>query len=66
MSSTLPCPTCGMPIAVADDARPASFPFCSKRCRLRDLGAWADGRHVIPGEDLAALAEREEWNADRP
>jgi len=55
-----------MPIAVAAEARPASFPFCSKRCRLRDLGAWADGRHVIPGEDLAALAEREEWNADRP
>ena len=25
-------------------------PFCSDRCRLIDLGAWAEGRHHIPGD----------------
>lgn len=25
-------------------------PFCSDRCRLIDLGAWADERHRIAGE----------------
>jgi endogenous inhibitor of DNA gyrase (YacG/DUF329 family) len=26
-------------------------PFCSKRCKLLDLGAWAAEEHGIPGED---------------
>jgi uncharacterized protein len=25
-------------------------PFCSERCKLLDLGAWADESHRIPGE----------------
>ncbi|EPC03482.1 hypothetical protein L861_18255 [Litchfieldella anticariensis FP35 = DSM 16096] len=25
-------------------------PFCSKRCKLLDLGAWADESHRIAGE----------------
>jgi len=25
-------------------------PFCSERCRLLDLGRWADERYRIPGE----------------
>jgi endogenous inhibitor of DNA gyrase (YacG/DUF329 family) len=48
----LTCPSCRRPVAVQADARPVSFPFCSDRCRMIDLGAWADGRHVIPGRDL--------------
>jgi endogenous inhibitor of DNA gyrase (YacG/DUF329 family) len=24
-------------------------PFCSDRCRLIDLGAWASDRYVVPG-----------------
>ena len=27
-------------------------PFCSERCKLLDLGAWADERHTIPGDSL--------------
>jgi hypothetical protein len=37
------------------DERPASFPFCSPRCRQRDLGAWIDGRYVVPGRELEDL-----------
>ena len=25
-------------------------PFCSERCKLIDLGAWADGSYNIPGD----------------
>ncbi|MBI5101217.1 MAG: DNA gyrase inhibitor YacG [Nitrospirae bacterium] len=25
-------------------------PFCSGRCRLRDLGAWASGQYRVAGE----------------
>ena len=34
-------------IAALDDL--PSFPFCSERCRLIDLGRWVDGRYAIPG-----------------
>lgn len=26
-------------------------PFCSERCKLIDLGDWADGNHSIPAEE---------------
>jgi uncharacterized protein len=29
-----------------------SRPFCSKRCRLADLGAWAAERYRVAGEPL--------------
>lgn len=46
--TTVKCPTCGkkVPWSEASSWRP----FCSERCRLIDLGAWADGSHAIPGE----------------
>ncbi len=44
----LPCPTCRKPAkwVAANPYRP----FCSKRCRLIDFGAWAGEEHKIPGE----------------
>lgn len=51
MLATIACPCCGRPVPAADDA-PASFPFCSARCRTVDLGRWLDGSHVIAGEPL--------------
>jgi endogenous inhibitor of DNA gyrase (YacG/DUF329 family) len=27
-------------------------PFCSDRCRVLDLAAWAEGRYRIPGEPV--------------
>jgi endogenous inhibitor of DNA gyrase (YacG/DUF329 family) len=27
-------------------------PFCSERCKLIDLGAWADGSYAIPVEPV--------------
>lgn len=46
----VPCPTCARE-TLADDSvpLPAAFPFCSARCRLLDLGKWADGQYRIAG-----------------
>jgi endogenous inhibitor of DNA gyrase (YacG/DUF329 family) len=33
-----------------DRTDPAARPFCSERCKLIDLGAWASGRYAVPGE----------------
>lgn len=41
------CPTCKKAIA-AD--QPEFRPFCSKRCKLIDLGKWLDGSYAVPGE----------------
>jgi len=51
------CPTCTsrFEIAAIDDL--PSFPFCSERCRLIDLGRWIDGKHVIPGASAPSGSE---------
>lgn len=32
-------------------------PFCSERCRLIDLGAWADGTYSVPTDEPADSEE---------
>ena len=34
-----------------------SFPFCSDRCRLIDLGRWAAARYAIPEGPASELPE---------
>lgn len=41
------CPTCGTTVEWSATQSPYR-PFCSARCRLIDLGAWADESHRIP------------------
>ena len=38
------CPICRKP---TDSTRDPDFPFCSPRCRLLDLGNWADERYRV-------------------
>lgn len=40
------CPRCGTAVEWTPAAR--WRPFCSERCRLIDLGAWASGSYRIP------------------
>jgi endogenous inhibitor of DNA gyrase (YacG/DUF329 family) len=47
------CPTCSKPFEVRSLDDLPSFPFCSERCRLIDLGRWIDGTNAIPGEPAA-------------
>ena len=51
---TVACPACGAPAVFAASNR--WRPFCSERCRLTDLGAWASESYRIaakPAEDEA-------------
>ena len=43
------CPQCGASV-VWDPANPYR-PFCSERCKLIDLGAWATESYRIPVEE---------------
>ena len=43
------CPACGKATLFAP-ANPWR-PFCSERCRLSDLGAWASEKYRIPEKD---------------
>lgn len=47
---TVECPTCGAPVEWKSDNK--YRPFCSDRCKLIDLGAWAAEEHTIPGDTL--------------
>lgn len=44
------CPTCQKPVVWGPQS--SARPFCSERCRLIDLGAWAADEHVIPGNPV--------------
>jgi len=40
------CPHCGQPVEWTNAAK--WRPFCSERCYLIDLGAWANEQYTIP------------------
>lgn len=50
MPTTVKCPTCSAP-AEWSPKNPYR-PFCSRRCKLIDLGEWLDEEHRIPGQPL--------------
>lgn len=45
-NTTHACRTCGKTISESEK----SFPFCSPRCRMADLGKWFDGEYKISRE----------------
>jgi len=48
-SNSLACPQCGKPTPW----QPQNVwrPFCSERCKLIDLGHWANERYRVPEEN---------------
>lgn len=50
-SRTVRCPACGGPSRYVPDNR--YRPFCSARCRLHDLGDWANERFRIDAREEA-------------
>lgn len=52
------CPTCGKVSEWSPDN--PWRPFCSERCKLIDLGEWADEKKRIPGDPVRV------WEADPP
>ena len=47
------CPQCGQ--TVEYHAENVSRPFCSPRCKLLDLGAWAEDRYAIAASSSDAV-----------
>jgi uncharacterized protein len=45
----IPCPICKQ--RVEWEGNPTR-PFCSERCRIRDLGAWVSEEYRIPAEEF--------------
>ena len=50
------CPTCKAKVEWAPESE--FRPFCSERCKLIDLGAWAEERHVISSPIAAATPKQ--------
>lgn len=44
------CPYCKKEIIESKIEDLSALPFCSKRCKLIDLGAWASEKYVISEE----------------
>ncbi len=63
MTRPVKCPTCGKPTLFTTEN--PSRPFCSERCKLIDLGDWADGKYAIPSKanvDTASEPDSEEFD----
>ena len=48
MPRTFPCSLCGKPSTWQDNE---FRPFCSERCKMIDLGAWANDEYTLPTLD---------------
>ena len=59
MPLVVPCPHCKVEARwVGNSYRP----FCSERCRLIDLGSWAEERYCIVGNKLEDESSLEDKN----
>ena len=54
------CPACKKD--VAPDGK--TFPFCSERCRLVDLGNWLDGRYRVASQNDERMPDADEDSDD--
>ena len=57
MPRTFPCPRCGEVSQWEDNP---FRPFCSERCKLIDLGAWASDEYRLPTQDAPQAENSEE------
>lgn len=58
IARTVACPNCGATVQWTPQSR--YRPFCSERCKLIDLGAWASESYRVP------VAEEEADPGDSP
>jgi uncharacterized protein len=59
----LKCPICKQPV---DSETTADFPFCSDRCRERDLGNWAMEKYKVAAPMMDESELEELITDDRP
>ncbi len=63
MEKKIKCPYCGKETVYSP--KNESRPFCSERCRLLDLGEWADGKYAIPVQNNASPDQDEVVDGDK-
>lgn len=56
MSHTVNCPTCQTNVVWSAEQSPYR-PFCSERCKLIDLGEWANEEKAIPGQPTVVASQ---------
>ena len=61
MARIVRCPICRSEVLWEENPH---GPFCSERCRLIDLGAWAEGKYRVPGEKLDKGSEGSQEESD--
>jgi len=61
-SLEIKCPQCGL-LTIYSSENP-SRPFCSDRCKLIDLGQWADQSYKIPSTPVSIDNPNESDDAD--
>lgn len=54
--TTVKCPTCQMPVIWCSESK--YRPFCSQRCKLIDLGEWAQERYTVEAVEDDSLSDR--------
>jgi len=55
MTNIVNCPHCGELVEWKVESK--WRPFCSERCRLIDLGAWADEQYAIAGKEPSPMED---------
>jgi endogenous inhibitor of DNA gyrase (YacG/DUF329 family) len=56
MARTVSCPHCGKPVDWSSSS--PWRPFCSERCKMIDLGAWASEGYRVPAANDEDQFER--------
>jgi len=59
---TVNCPRCSTPVLWSTDN--PWRPFCSERCKMMDLGAWASESYRIPVSEIDEQDGRESPSSD--
>ena len=53
--TSVECPECGQKTEYSE--KNEHRPFCSRRCQLLDLGAWASEERKIAGDDIFEIED---------
>ena len=59
----LPCPVCDVPLPGPWQEYP-EFPFCSRRCKLIDLGRWLDEGYRAPSQEATNASPDDSKNSE--
>jgi endogenous inhibitor of DNA gyrase (YacG/DUF329 family) len=58
------CPICSKAYEITALGDLPSFPFCTERCRLIDLGRWVDGKYAIPAGPASSPSSADDVRED--